>query len=332
MRSFLLALVGLIVCGTTSVQAQAALVAGENAWIMTPPPGATEASAYLTIRASADDRLLSVSCACAARAQLHEMHMDGAVMRMRPLPYGVSIAAGSVLSMSPHGTHIMLLGLAAPLNLGQAVPLRLTFRDAGVVEIVAEVRRPWTPWPTQLHLSTIACTWAEKSMAHVIGRRSLMLGAAIAAAPVGGEAAAQDWWPFRRRDGAQNVPAQHEGHGAHAAVAPVSREEAAVVAALGACEAVGEACLTHCLALLGAGDASMAACARGVRDMLAVCRATQTLVQGQSALAGAQLALCRDACSACAAACAPHTSHHAPCSDCADQCRSAIAAIDALMT
>jgi copper(I)-binding protein len=108
---------------------------------MTPPPAATEAGAYLTIRASADDRLLSVACACAARALLHEMRMDGATMRMRSLPYGLSLAAGSVLTMSPHGAHVMLIGLAAPLTEGQAVPLRLNFRDAGVVEVVAVVRR-----------------------------------------------------------------------------------------------------------------------------------------------------------------------------------------------
>jgi|CXWL01.1.fsa_nt_gi Cys-rich four helix bundle protein (predicted Tat secretion target) len=169
-------------------------------------------------------------------------------------------------------------------------------------------------------------------MAHFIGRRSVLLGAAIAAAPAGSEAAAQTWWPFRRLDNAQAVPVQHEGHAGHAVAAPMSAQESAVVAALGVCDSVGEACLTHCLALLGEGDASMAACARGVRDMLAVCRATQTLVQGQSALAGAQLALCRDACSACAAACAPHASHHAPCAACAEQCRNTVAAIDALMT
>ena len=123
----------------TLASAQAITV--ENAWIMTPAPTATEAGAYLTIRANAGDRLLSVACACAARAQLHEMRMDGAVMRMRTLPYGVTLAAGSALAMSPHGAHIMLVGLAPPLREGQTVPLRLTFRDAGVVEVVATVRR-----------------------------------------------------------------------------------------------------------------------------------------------------------------------------------------------
>jgi hypothetical protein len=121
-------------------QAQTALTV-ENAWIMTPPPGASEAAAYVTIRSGPADRLLSVSCDCAARADLHEMSMNGAVMTMRPLRYGLATPANASLAFGPHGTHIMLTGLTAPLREGQSVPLRLTFRDAGAVTATAIVRR-----------------------------------------------------------------------------------------------------------------------------------------------------------------------------------------------
>jgi copper(I)-binding protein len=108
---------------------------------MTPPPAAREAAAFVTVRAAQDDRLLSVACACAARAELHEMNMDGATMIMRPLRYGAPVSANVALRMGPHGVHVMLVGLTAPLQEGQDVPLRLTFRDAGVVIVTAAVRR-----------------------------------------------------------------------------------------------------------------------------------------------------------------------------------------------
>ncbi len=120
---------------------QAPTLVVEDAWIMTPPASAREAAAYVTVRAAHDDRLLSVACTCAARGELHEMSMDGATMIMRPLRYGAAVSANVALRMGPHGVHVMLVGLTAPLREGQAVPLRLTFRDAGVVSVTAAVRR-----------------------------------------------------------------------------------------------------------------------------------------------------------------------------------------------
>lgn len=180
-------------------------------------------------------------------------------------------------------------------------------------------------------------------------RRTMIAGAAgVLAAP---EAYAQSWWPFGRREQAQTTPAQHEGHGGDhgaghgehggeheghgmhpsAPEAAFTGEEGAVVHALLHCAATGEACLTHCLSLLAEGDQSMAGCARAVREMLAVCEATRTLMQSRSSLVGAQLAVCRDACAACRAACQPHAGHHAQCAACAQSCAEAIAAIEALL-
>jgi periplasmic copper chaperone A len=121
--------------------AQAPAVVLENAWIMTPPPAAREAAAFVSVRAAQDDRLLSVACACAARGEMHEMNMDGATMMMRPLRYGAPVSASVPLRMGPHGVHVMLVGLNAPLLEGQSVPLRLTFRDAGIITVTASVRR-----------------------------------------------------------------------------------------------------------------------------------------------------------------------------------------------
>jgi|CXWL01.1.fsa_nt_gi Cys-rich four helix bundle protein (predicted Tat secretion target) len=168
-------------------------------------------------------------------------------------------------------------------------------------------------------------------------RRTIFLGATALASLSAAGAAAQIW-PFRRRADPQPIPAQHQehsghsGHDGHAASdIGLSGAESEVIHTLAHCEMTGQACLTHCLSLLAQGDSSMAACASGVREMLSVCQATTTLIQSRSSLAAAQLAVCRDACAACRAACLPHVDHHAQCSECAQACTHAIAAIEALM-
>ncbi len=60
-----------------------------------------------------------------------------------------------------------------------------------------------------------------------------------------------------------------------------------LIAATGDCVAKGEACLAHCLVLLGDGDKAMAECAKAVNQMLAVCGALQKLAaQGAKATGG----------------------------------------------
>ncbi len=175
-------------------------------------------------------------------------------------------------------------------------------------------------------------------MSKGMNRRAAMAGVAIGSVFVTSEAAAQNWWPFRRRrQDPETTPVQHQGHGEHGRhgeqsdAANLSVEEGEALHALMHCDAAGETCLTHCLARMAQGDGSMAACASGVREMLAVCGPTRTLLQSRSALVAAQLVVCRDACSACRAACAPHTAHHAECAACAEACTRAIATIDVLM-
>ncbi|MEQ1618086.1 MAG: hypothetical protein ABL883_07050 [Terricaulis sp.] len=168
-------------------------------------------------------------------------------------------------------------------------------------------------------------------------RRTILMGATVFAGFGVNEAAAQIW-PFRRREEPQPIPVQHQDHSSHGGHAGhagpdtgLSEPESAVVHALAHCDMVGQACLTHCLSLLAQGDASMAACASGVREMLSVCQATTVLIQSRSSLAAAQLAVCRDACAACRAACLPHVDHHTQCSECAQACTRAIVAIEALL-
>lgn len=112
----------------------------DDAWVMTPPTGARDAAAFVSINDASGDRLVRVSCTCSARAELHEMSMSGATMTMRPLPEGAAIPADG-LRMGRHGVHVMLLGLSSPLTEGDRVHLRLEFQSARIVEVTAVTRR-----------------------------------------------------------------------------------------------------------------------------------------------------------------------------------------------
>ena len=112
------------------------------AWVRAAPAGATAGAAYLSITntGSAPDRLIGGSSPVASAVELHEMNMDGGVMRMRPVTGGLAIPAGRTIALKPGGYHIMLIGLKAPLTAGTMVPLTLRFEKAGVVKLQVPVR------------------------------------------------------------------------------------------------------------------------------------------------------------------------------------------------
>lgn len=97
------------------------------------------------------------------------------------------------------------------------------------------------------------------------------------------------------------------------------------------CTASGDACLAHCLRLMGQGDTSLAACAKGVVVMLAICDAIGTLADNQSRHLRALASLCKDVCEDCAEACEPHAGHHAECGECLQACRRMIAVTQRLV-
>lgn len=93
-------------------------------------------AAYLTVTnpTGEADRLVSVSCACAGKAEMHDMSTTMGVMRMRKAPFGFEVPAGGELVLAPNGKHVMLMGLKQPLKDGERVDLVLEFAKAGKVK------------------------------------------------------------------------------------------------------------------------------------------------------------------------------------------------------
>src|SRR5258707_15133134 len=68
-------------------------------WTRATPKGAAVAGGYLKITntGTTPDRLLGGSTALAKRFEIHEMSMDGGVMKMRELKDGLDIAPGATV-------------------------------------------------------------------------------------------------------------------------------------------------------------------------------------------------------------------------------------------
>lgn len=97
-------------------------------------------AAYVTVvnKGNVADRLLSVTCACAAKATLHTTTTTNGMVQMNEVA-GFDIAPGSTLILAPGGNHIMLEGLTDHPKDGDSETLILTFAKAGAVTIKAPV-------------------------------------------------------------------------------------------------------------------------------------------------------------------------------------------------
>ena len=116
-------------------------------------PNAPVGGGYLTIanKGAADDRLVSVSTPAAGKAEIHEMKMEGDVMKMNALPDGLVIPAGGTVTLEPGGYHLMFMDLRGPFVEGTSVPVTLTFEKAGAVEVQLPVGSPAAKGPAMDH-------------------------------------------------------------------------------------------------------------------------------------------------------------------------------------
>ncbi len=113
----------------------------EQAWIRARLPGQDITAGYMTLTAEQATRLVGASSTAAGSVELHEMKMDGDVMRMRAVD-GIDLPAGQPVELKSGGHHLMLLNLKTPLANNTAAPLILTFKDANGHEFKEEIQVP----------------------------------------------------------------------------------------------------------------------------------------------------------------------------------------------
>jgi copper(I)-binding protein len=114
----------------------------KDAWVRTSVPGQKATGAFMKITAKEGTKLVGASSPAAVVAEVHEMKMEGDVMKMRAIPGGLDIAAGKTLELKPGGYHVMLMDLKATLQKDSTVPLTLLFKDAKGAESKVELKVP----------------------------------------------------------------------------------------------------------------------------------------------------------------------------------------------
>ncbi|MDP1960579.1 MAG: copper chaperone PCu(A)C [Reyranella sp.] len=110
-------------------------------WTRATPATAQSGGGFLTItnKGTMPDRLVAARSGASDRVEIHEMKMDGNVMRMRELEKGLEIPAGATVMLKPGGFHIMFMGLKAPFAKDAKVQVTLVFEKAGSLDIALDV-------------------------------------------------------------------------------------------------------------------------------------------------------------------------------------------------
>ena len=114
----------------------------KNAWVRTTVPGQKATGAFMTLSAKDGAQLVAASSPVAGVVEIHEMKMEGDVMKMRALPGGLALPAGKPVELKPGGLHVMLMDLKAALPKDSTIPLTLSFKDAKGVETKLELKLP----------------------------------------------------------------------------------------------------------------------------------------------------------------------------------------------
>ena len=113
-------------------------IAISDAWALATGVGQPNGAVYFTITSAADDTLqhVSVPDTVADHTELHEAvtSADGAV-GMQQMTSGVPLGAGTAVTFTPGGMHVMLVDLAQPLVVDDTFEITLDFARADPITL-----------------------------------------------------------------------------------------------------------------------------------------------------------------------------------------------------
>lgn len=99
-----------------------------DAWVRGTVTGQKATGAFMQLQSASDVALVGVASPVAGIAEIHEMAMDGGMMKMRAVAR-LPLPAGKPVALKPGGYHLMLMDLKSPLKEGEAVEVTLNFED-----------------------------------------------------------------------------------------------------------------------------------------------------------------------------------------------------------
>ena len=113
----------------------------DGAWARASVVGQKATGAFMRLTASEATRLVRAQSPVAGVTEVHEMSMEGNVMKMRAVA-GLDLPAGKAVELKPGSYHVMLMDLKQPLLKDAHVPLTLVFQNAQGVQSQMQVELP----------------------------------------------------------------------------------------------------------------------------------------------------------------------------------------------
>ncbi len=106
-------------------------------WTRVTPPASKVAGGFMTITntGSEPDTLTGGTALVSNKIEVHEMAIDGGIMKMRELKPGLVIKPGQTIVLKPGSFHIMFIELKEPIKQGAPLKGTLTFAKAGTIDI-----------------------------------------------------------------------------------------------------------------------------------------------------------------------------------------------------
>ena len=117
----------------------------KDAWVRGTVPQQKATGLFAQITSASGGKLVSAASPVAGVVEIHEMSMDGNVMKMRALPNGLDLPAGKAVELKPGGYHVMLMDLKQPLKDGDTVPVTLVVQGKDGKKETIELKAPVRP-------------------------------------------------------------------------------------------------------------------------------------------------------------------------------------------
>ena len=151
-------LIAACVAASAALLSNAALaqVTVKDAWVRATVAQQKATGAFMQLQSAQDAKLVAAQSPVAGVVEVHEMAMDGGVMKMRAVP-NLALPAGKAVELKPGGYHVMLMDLKSQVKEGDTVPVTLVFEDKDGKRQNIEVRAP-------------ARTMAQPAMQHSHGK------------------------------------------------------------------------------------------------------------------------------------------------------------------
>ena len=119
MKRSVVVLSAALLAGTAMAQ-----VTVKDAWVRATVAQQKATGAFMQLQSAQDAKLVAAQSPAAGVVEVHEMAMEGSVMKMRAVS-SLALPAGKAVELKPGGYHVMLMDLKGQIKDGDSVPVTL---------------------------------------------------------------------------------------------------------------------------------------------------------------------------------------------------------------